>query len=105
MKNCKDFTEKELSELNDKKVDSDVKLEFVINGIKLTNKSISKHLAYASELHQSRTKSLVEKVTPYVEQMQQVHIKLQQIIAKEVLEYKLVSETEELENIKRSGKN
>lgn len=40
------------------------------------------YLVYAPEIYQNRTKSLVERIIPYVDQMQQIHIKLQQIIAK-----------------------
>lgn len=40
------------------------------------------YLVYAPELYQNRTRSLVERIIPYVDQMQQIHIKLQQIIAK-----------------------
>lgn len=40
------------------------------------------YLVYAPELYQNKTKSLVERIIPYVDQMQQIHIKLQQIIAK-----------------------
>ena len=40
------------------------------------------YVVYAPELYQNRTKSLVERIIPYVDEMQQIHIKLQQIIAK-----------------------
>lgn len=40
------------------------------------------YLIYAPELYQNRTKSLVERIIPYVDQMQQIHIKIQQMIAK-----------------------
>jgi hypothetical protein len=40
------------------------------------------YLLYAPDLYQNRTLSTVEKVIPYIDQMQQIHIKLQQIIAK-----------------------
>ena len=40
------------------------------------------YLLYAPELYQNRTRSLVERIIPYVDQMQQTHIKLQQLIAK-----------------------
>jgi hypothetical protein len=40
------------------------------------------YLVYAPELYQNRTRSLVERIIPYVDEMQQIHIKLQQIIAK-----------------------
>ena len=37
---------------------------------------------FAPEIYQNRTKSLVERIIPYVDEMQQIHIKIQQIIAK-----------------------
>jgi len=40
------------------------------------------YIVYAPEIYQNRTRSLVERIIPYVDQMQQIHIKLQQIIAK-----------------------
>lgn len=40
------------------------------------------YLVYAPELYQNRTRSLVERIIPYVDEMQQIHIKIQQIIAK-----------------------
>jgi hypothetical protein len=40
------------------------------------------YLVYAPEMYQNRTKSLVERIVPYVDEMQQIHIKLQQLIAK-----------------------
>ena len=46
------------------------------------NKTLPDYLMYAPELYQNRTRSLVERVIPYVDQMQQIHIKLQQLIAK-----------------------
>lgn len=46
------------------------------------NKTSPNYLVYAPELYQNRTKSLVERIIPYVDQMQQIHIKLQQLIAK-----------------------
>ena len=48
----------------------------------LINKTSPNYLVYAPEIYQNRTKSTVESVIPYVDQMQQIHIKLQQIIAK-----------------------
>lgn len=48
----------------------------------LLNRTICNYIVYAPELYQNRTKSLVERIIPYVDQMQQIHIKLQQIIAK-----------------------
>ena len=46
------------------------------------SKTIPNYIVYAPEMYQNRTKSLVERIVPYVDQMQQVHIKLQQMIAK-----------------------
>lgn len=46
------------------------------------NRTLPSYLFYAPELYQNRTKSLVERIIPYVDQMQQIHIKLQQLIAK-----------------------
>jgi hypothetical protein len=46
------------------------------------NRTSPNYLVYAPELYQNRTKGLVERIIPYVDQMQQIHIKLQQIIAK-----------------------
>lgn len=40
------------------------------------------YIFYAPDLYQNRALSTVEKVIPYIDQMQQIHIKLQQIIAK-----------------------
>lgn len=40
------------------------------------------YVLYSPELYQNRTKSMVERIIPYVDQMQQIHIKLQQLIAK-----------------------
>ena len=40
------------------------------------------YIMYAPELYQNRTRSLVERIIPYVDQMQQIHLKIQQIIAK-----------------------
>lgn len=48
----------------------------------LMNRTVCNYVVYAPELYQNRTKSLVERIIPYVDQMQQIHIKLQQIIAK-----------------------
>ena len=48
----------------------------------LLNITSPNYIVYAPELYQNRTKSLVERIIPYVDQMQQIHIKLQQIIAK-----------------------
>lgn len=46
------------------------------------NRTAANYVMYAPELYQNRTKSLVERIIPYVDEMQQIHIKLQQIIAK-----------------------
>lgn len=48
----------------------------------LLNKTTPNYLFYAPEIYQNRTRSLVERIIPYVDQMQQIHIKLQQMIAK-----------------------
>ena len=40
------------------------------------------YIVYAPELYQGRTSSTVGRIIPYVDEMQQIHIKLQQIIAK-----------------------
>ena len=40
------------------------------------------YLLYAPEMYQNRTRSLVGRIIPYVDQMQQIHIKIQQMIAK-----------------------
>lgn len=46
------------------------------------NKTIPNYLMYAPDLYQNRAKSLVSTIIPYIDQMQQIHIKLQQQIAK-----------------------
>ena len=46
------------------------------------NISLPNYIFYSPEIYQNRTKGLVEKIIPYVDQMQQIHIKLQQLIAK-----------------------
>lgn len=46
------------------------------------NRTLPSYLFYAPDLYQNRTKSLVGNIIPYVDQMQQIHIKLQQLIAK-----------------------
>lgn len=46
------------------------------------NRTMPSYLLYAPELYQNRTRSLVESVVPYIDQVQQIHIKLQQLIAK-----------------------
>lgn len=40
------------------------------------------YIVYAPEIYQGRTKSLIDRIVPYVDQMQQIHIKLQQLISK-----------------------
>jgi hypothetical protein len=40
------------------------------------------YIVYAPEIYQGRTSSVVGRIIPYVDEMQQIHIKLQQIIAK-----------------------
>jgi hypothetical protein len=40
------------------------------------------YIVYAPEIYQGRTSSTVGRIIPYVDEMQQIHIKLQQIIAK-----------------------
>ena len=46
------------------------------------NKTLPSYIVYAPELYQNRTRSLVERMIPYIDQMQMLHIKLQQLIAK-----------------------
>ena len=46
------------------------------------SKTIPNYIFYAPDIYQNRTKSLVGTIIPYVDQMQQIHIKLQQLIAK-----------------------
>tara|TARA_R110000782_G_scaffold97398_1_gene182238 strand:+ start:3454 stop:5895 length:2442 start_codon:yes stop_codon:yes gene_type:complete len=46
------------------------------------NRTLPSYLFYAPDLYENRTKSKVGDVIPYVDQMQQIHIKLQQLIAK-----------------------
>ena len=46
------------------------------------NKTLPSYLFYAPDLYQGKTKSLIGNIIPYVDQMQQIHIKLQQLIAK-----------------------
>lgn len=48
----------------------------------LLNKTSPNYILYAPDLYQNRTRSLVESVIPYIDQVQQIHIKLQQLIAK-----------------------
>lgn len=46
------------------------------------NIALGNYSMYAPEIYQGRIKSLVSRIIPYVDQMQQVHIKIQQMIAK-----------------------
>ena len=46
------------------------------------NRTLPSYLFYAPDLYQNKTKSIVGNIIPYVDQMQQIHIKLQQLIAK-----------------------
>lgn len=46
------------------------------------NKTLPNYIMYAPDLYQNRTRNIVETVIPYIDQMQQIHIKLQQLIAK-----------------------
>ncbi|MBT8448241.1 MAG: hypothetical protein KJO69_01040, partial [Gammaproteobacteria bacterium] len=46
------------------------------------NKTYPMYTMYAPDLYQGREKSLVSTIIPYVDQMQQIHIKIQQLIAK-----------------------
>ena len=46
------------------------------------NKTLPSYLFYAPDIYQGKTKSLIGNIIPYVDQMQQIHIKLQQLIAK-----------------------
>lgn len=46
------------------------------------NKTLPNYLFYSPDLYQGKTKSLIGNIIPYVDQMQQIHIKLQQLIAK-----------------------
>jgi hypothetical protein len=45
------------------------------------NKTFPPYIMYAPDLYQNRTKSLVGNMRPYVDQMQMIHIKLQQMVA------------------------
>ncbi len=48
----------------------------------LLNKTSPNYLLYAPDLYQNRTRSIVESVIPYLNQVQQIHITIQQMIAK-----------------------
>jgi hypothetical protein len=45
-------------------------------------KTFPPYIVYSPDLYQNRSKSIVSTIIPYVDQMQQIHIKLQQFIAK-----------------------
>lgn len=45
-------------------------------------KTFAPYIVYSPDLYQNRSKSIVSTIIPYVDQMQQIHIKLQQFIAK-----------------------
>lgn len=46
------------------------------------NRTLPNYIMYSPELYQGRSQSLVSRMIPYVDQMQQIHIKIQQLIAK-----------------------
>jgi len=46
------------------------------------DKTIAPYLLYAPDIYQNVTKSSVGTIIPYIDQMQQIHIKIQQMIAK-----------------------
>ena len=46
------------------------------------NKTVPNFIFYAPEMYQNRTIGMVERMKSYVDQMQQVHIKIQQLVAK-----------------------
>jgi len=48
----------------------------------LLNKTIPNYVLFAPELYQNRARSIVSSVIPIIDQMQMVHIKMQQAIAK-----------------------
>lgn len=48
----------------------------------ISNKVLSNYVVYAPELYQGRIQSLVERVIPDIDQLQQLKIKIQQFIAK-----------------------
>ncbi len=45
-------------------------------------KTFAPYIVYSPDLYQNRSKSIVSTIIPYVDQMQMIHIKLQQFIAK-----------------------
>jgi len=58
------------------------KCENMIRPSGLLDNTMPNYIVFAPELYQNRTQSLVARIIPYVDQMQQIHIKLQQLIAK-----------------------
>lgn len=46
------------------------------------DRTLPSYIFYAPELYQNRTRSLVGRIIPYVDGMQQIHIKIQQLVAK-----------------------
>ena len=48
----------------------------------LLNITMPNYIFYAPEIYQNRPKGEMVKIIPYIDQMQQIHIKLQQLIAK-----------------------
>lgn len=48
----------------------------------LLSRTMSNFVMYAPELYQNRTRSTLQRIIPYIDQMQQIHIKIQQIVAK-----------------------
>lgn len=58
------------------------KCENMIRPQGLLNHTMANYIVYAPDIYQNRTKSLLERIIPYVDQMQQIHIKLQQMVAK-----------------------
>lgn len=48
----------------------------------LLSRTVSNYIMYAPELYQNRTRSTLQRIIPYIDQMQQIHIKIQQTIAK-----------------------
>lgn len=46
------------------------------------NRTLPNYIFYAPDLYQGRFTSLLDRIVPYIDQMQQIHIKTQQMIAK-----------------------
>lgn len=46
------------------------------------NRTLPNYVVYAPELYLNKTKSLIGRIIPYVDSMQQIHIKIQQMVAK-----------------------